>query len=94
MPANHLFFHQAASGLVLRFDGAADSSPPGLPVGGGQDHESLTVDRAVLSRRLRQRRLEVGPGARRAFEMPGSPDTMSRLAGVRFETHLAMGRPQ
>ncbi len=61
---------------------------PTLLIVGGADNLVLELNRASQTRMRCINRLEVVPGATHLFEEPGALDTVARLAGNWFTTHL------
>jgi len=65
---------------------------PTLLIVGGGDLDALEVNRRAMKRLRCNKRLEVVPGAGRAFDEPGALDAVAHLAGAWFATHLPPGR--
>lgn len=64
---------------------------PTLLIVGGNDPEALASNRAAMLDLSCEKRLEVVPGAARAFEEPGAWEAMAHLTGAWLAGRLAVG---
>jgi putative phosphoribosyl transferase len=75
----------------LAGDALADVQAPTLLIVGAADAEVLQLNRQALARLRCERRLDLGASGDTLVRGSGALETVSRLAGEWFETHLVTG---